>query len=444
MYWWIGQRAIDCIGIHKYYPISKIISCDYGIEHPKIVEATGAQIISLEKRIGNRKNWNAYMIGEAFLYAKASFNSNNVRNDRLVLIPYKNHPYIEDFAAKENLIVAAPPTSIINEIDDKHNCYLELEKNGCSQPKGGIFNSSEINYELLVKEFGEKFVIKRDKGASGSGTYFVFSKEEFLEIHNNFVGERLLVSEFIEGLSYNLHCVVCNNEVLVSEPSVQLVGVSQCTDRREVYCGNDFTAIKNIDQDIIRRIKDASYEVGIWLLKKGYRGIFGLDLVANEDNVVIVDVNPRFQGSTSLLTQCEISAGSIPIVSWHINEFLVGNGIEGKKIMHEPVLEGSQLIFHAKKSPSGNLINTTVPGVYDAHSDGTVKYVRPGLSLLDCASENEIVITSGVPHKGKIVDYGAQLLKIITRETVFDIEKRSINTKYQKIISNIEAKLVFA
>ena len=31
-YCWIGQRATDCIGLHKFLPFDAIICCDYGHE----------------------------------------------------------------------------------------------------------------------------------------------------------------------------------------------------------------------------------------------------------------------------------------------------------------------------------------------------------------------------------------------------------------------------
>jgi predicted ATP-grasp superfamily ATP-dependent carboligase len=83
-------------------------------------------------------------------------------------------------------------------------------------------------------------------------------------------------------------------------PSFQLIGVKELTGRPLGYCGNDFGAVKKLTRDIINQIEKITTQAGAWLAKKEYLGIFGLDLLVEDGKVYMVEINPRFQGSTML------------------------------------------------------------------------------------------------------------------------------------------------
>ena len=102
----------------------------------------------------------------------------------------------------------------------------------------------------------------------------------------------------MDGLSPNINAVVLDETVLLSYPSIQLIGVSECINLRAGYCGNDFSTTVSLPETVIQKIYEQTHKVGNWIRQQGYRGLFGIDFVTDGSTVYPVEINPRFQGST--------------------------------------------------------------------------------------------------------------------------------------------------
>jgi hypothetical protein len=95
-------------------------------------------------------------------------------------------------------------------------------------------------------------------------------------------------------------CVFPDGTIRLHPPSVQLIGIEACTERPFGFCGNDFGAIADLDHDGLVELDALSREVGQWLHEERYVGAFGLDALVDGPTVHFLEVNPRFQGSSSL------------------------------------------------------------------------------------------------------------------------------------------------
>ncbi len=95
-------------------------------------------------------------------------------------------------------------------------------------------------------------------------------------------------------------CVFPSGRIAKHPPSVQLIGVPELTSRPFGYCGNDFGAIKAIDEGLVAELDRMVDTTGRWLFEQGYIGAFGLDALVHEGHVLFTEINPRFQGSSDL------------------------------------------------------------------------------------------------------------------------------------------------
>lgn len=95
-------------------------------------------------------------------------------------------------------------------------------------------------------------------------------------------------------------CVFADGSVRLHPPSVQLIGIPSCTDRRFGYCGNDFGAVGHLDALVLDRIDALGHTIGRWLFDERYLGAFGVDALVHDGNVYFTEVNPRFQGSSAM------------------------------------------------------------------------------------------------------------------------------------------------
>jgi len=63
-------------------------------------------------------------------------------------------------------------------------------------------------------------------------------------------------------------------------------------------------------------------KVGLYMGSKGFLGIFGMDFLLNGDEVLALEINPRFQGSTMLLSLLQADRGEIPLAALHVMQFM--------------------------------------------------------------------------------------------------------------------------
>lgn len=93
-------------------------------------------------------------------------------------------------------------------------------------------------------------------------------------------------------------CLFPNGDITIHGPSVQLIGLSGCTNRPFGYCGNDFSAFSLLDPSQQKELERVVRMTGQWLSTQGYLGAFGLDAMLYQGHIFVVEINPRFQGSS--------------------------------------------------------------------------------------------------------------------------------------------------
>ena len=134
-------------------------------------------------------------------------------------------------------------------------------------------------------------------------------------------------------------CIFSDGTVTLHAPSLQLIGIPSCTTRMLGYCGNDFARIRELDSSVLEELEAMSVTVGRWLYRMGYLGAFGIDALVYDDRVYLSEVNPRFQGSTSIATRISADLGLPDVITDHIAAFL---GLEATPGHHLTDLARSQ------------------------------------------------------------------------------------------------------
>ena len=99
--------------------------------------------------------------------------------------------------------------------------------------------------------------------------------------------------------------VFADGSVSLHGPSLQLIGIEGFTSLPLGYCGNDFSAMKDLDPDLVRQFEGIAVGAGRWLASHGYLGAFGVDALVSGGEVLLTEVNPRFQGSSSLASEID-------------------------------------------------------------------------------------------------------------------------------------------
>lgn len=439
---WFGQRALDSVGLEHYLNLDLVMCCDYGQDSQSMADLSKLPMLSLEALSHHRENWTSAQLDRVVELARPYLDSFLAsRHSPLWVIAYSATHSLAEYAqlGKGHLHVLMPHADLKTRLDNKIVFADAIRKLQLRSPKTIVATASSlrVNYDSLT--ISPPFVAQLPISSSGLGTFFIQDRSDFTKLDHLNESTELLVRSYVQGISLNVNACVLGQRVIVGHPSIQLVGLPVCTTRAEVYCGNDFTAASSLPQPILTEIRKCVETIGRWLQQLGYRGMYGVDVVADLDTLAVypVDLNPRYQNSTHLLTQNGIAHGSIPMpvaaIAWEVSI-----GLADRSTMPEwepndqPIPMGSQIILHSLCEGLATVQGKLKPGVYTERA-GVYQWIRPGISLLDAATSNEFVLSCAVPYPGTVVHPGAPLLKVFSWESVYSINSQKLIPRFEQI-----------
>lgn len=162
------------------------------------------------------------------------------------------------------------------------------------------------------------YFIAQDPFASGGEGTFVFRDASELSAQIG-LQKKYIVTGYLENnISVNIHAIIYDNTVVLFPGSVQII---QKGNGRLLYRGADYITYKKISLDVRLRFENKCRE----LLKKvqefGYRGIIGVDAIIVGNEVLFMEINNRFQGSSVVLGKALMECGAPSLQSMNLDAF---------------------------------------------------------------------------------------------------------------------------
>lgn len=162
--------------------------------------------------------------------------------------------------------------------------------------------------------------------ATGSGGAAITLAHDFDDIHDfcNRADEGIIsVSTYMEGaLPLSINAVVFRDaEVFLAAPSLQLLGLVDCTTRPFGFCGNDFGFTRTLPSAAIEKLEQAVTHIGRWLARAGYVGCFGVDFLLWDGDLYFTEINPRFTASSTLSARHDAEADATDVILEHMAAF---------------------------------------------------------------------------------------------------------------------------
>jgi hypothetical protein len=176
---------------------------------------------------------------------------------------------------------------------------------------------------ILLSEFAESrcpVVLRSNRTDGGTGVQLARSPRDLPRrwpAHKDgFVGAAPFLAG---GVPLNVNaCVFESGQVSMHGPSLQIIGIPSCTSRAFGYCGNDFAAFADLPLQAMYDLEKMTRRTGHWLAKQGYRGAFGIDAIYHEGQVLFIELNARFQGSSVHSATIDVQLGRPDIFIEHI------------------------------------------------------------------------------------------------------------------------------
>lgn len=258
-------------------------------------------------------------------------------------IVFKNTSRVEDAATKASIKLLNPKASLSETIENKMSQIEWLGELGKKYlPPHAILPTKKLTWT------GEPFVLQWAHGHTGGGTILVSSEEQLKDIQSKFPYRIARRSPYINGSSYTVNAVVAADKILVGNISYQITGMKPFTDGMFTTVGNDWS----ISQDLLSEteleyVRTMVHDIGKKLNVSGWRGLYGVDLIRDEERgtIHLIEINARQPASTtfeSYLQKENRIAGVKGLTTFEAHiKALRGEHIDEELI---PVNDGAQII----------------------------------------------------------------------------------------------------
>ena len=200
--------------------------------------------------------------------------------------------------------ICVNPLHIIESMNDK--IFTRNFFSDCVKTPNSILINSEFctNYKFISEIFNKKyssFVLQETKGAGGLRNYFLSSN--YTPHIPTDIAYMLVTPYFKPEATINVHIVTSDKIFKILPPSVQI------TLNKFKYSGSDFIAYSYLPKQIKTQIFSYAEKIAQKVISIGAKGIFGVDFLLLENEVIFLECNYRYQGSSFILNKGLIYAG---------------------------------------------------------------------------------------------------------------------------------------
>lgn len=459
----VGVYAFDRVGLEDVIPDYHLLSLRYSLD-TKIIEKN-IRVFSLERGMGikhinmprNSTTVLAHPITKDYLSAfKAP-----------ALITYKSSSKMERICRDNGWTLVAPPIKFGKKLlEDKVKFRKILDQIGVRTPPGEIALVKNLGFHALEKKYGLPFVLQHPRRGGGKGTFFIKSQDDWhnaiekLQAHEK-EGEKaledvsrleIIAAKYINGPSPSITGCVTRHGTISTCPQYQLIDIAQLYNPQKgsgLFCGHDWSS-SNFSEHILDQAYSSVRKIGGYFKTLGYRGIFGIDFVLNENTkeLYVTECNPRLLGSFPTLTMAQLLNNEPPIIAFHLLEYLnIDYEIDIENIntlMRQPKC-GAQMFLHNLTGSWAKSRKRVRAGVYKLKSKIKnkklktyyIKFVRPGYSLNHIKDRNEFILTDGILRENSAYSPNRRLCRIITKSPVLSENKKTLTPWAARIAETV-------
>lgn len=213
-------------------------------------------------------------------------------------------------------VICCNSLSLIKMLNDKTAMRMTFSELVPVVPFLELTYSKILNLSAMFSNTS-KFIFQENCSSGGYGTHIVDVEADNME---SFVGKTYMISPYFEkSIPVNVHLLIGNETILYFPGSIQIIHE---IDNRLIYLGADYIAFETISVHEKDKLRSYANQLGKYLQKMGYRGVLGLDFLITKEEIMFIEVNPRFQASTPLLNTALIENNFPSIQEMQIAAFI--------------------------------------------------------------------------------------------------------------------------
>lgn len=213
-------------------------------------------------------------------------------------------------------VICCNELSLIKMLNDKTTMRMVFSEFVPVVPFQELTYSENFDLSKLFSNTS-MLIFQENNSSGGYGTHVVNIDSHAMD---EFAGKMFMVSPYIENsVSVNVHIIVGQKTILYFPGSIQII---RNLNNKLIYLGSDYIAFQSISLTERNKLSCYVNKLGEYLQNLGYRGIVGFDFLITKDEILFVEVNPRFQASTPLLNRALKNNGLPSIQEMQIAAFM--------------------------------------------------------------------------------------------------------------------------
>ncbi|HSX47591.1 MAG TPA: ATP-grasp domain-containing protein [Patescibacteria group bacterium] len=305
-----------------------------------------------------------------------------------------------------------------------------------------------LNSTRLFRDLEAEKVILQDENLSGGKGTYIITNDDDLKTARNFFKNRnsnnIVASKYIEGHEFSIQAVVTKSGIFVGPIQRQIIDDPLLVNphlNKEKFCGG---VIDKEDQSgtLFIGLRDLTKKIGLQLKNRGYKGIFGVDFIVDDNEIFLIEINARLTGLTALINAIYEEVEDMPLSLLHILE--LGNFkykiVDSKLDFNK---SGSILVLHSLSDKNYILLDSPKSGVY-SFKEGNLIYLSNKNLVLTNLNKDEFIIQKFAPN-GMLIKPGGRILNLLFNKSVLDKKTNklyNIDKLLTEVRNNVSLKKV--
>jgi hypothetical protein len=185
----------------------------------------------------------------------------------------------------------------------------------------------------------------------------------------------------------------------------ELIGAPELTPYAGGWCGNELYDAA-FSAEIRQQVQRKTQAMGDTLYQRGYRGVFELDYLIDQDSgeVYLGELNARMSGISAMTHMSDFSTANVPLFLFHLLEYdervdltLDVDAFNQAQLLHGAAGTAAQLILKYTDAALNIVTQAPVSGVYGMDPDGRLTLRQAGYTRRDALAADEAYVLRILP-----------------------------------------------
>jgi len=371
---------------------------------------------------------------------------------------YKSSARIEKTCEENGWQIIGNRSQLRDPLENKKIFREYVKEIGLQPIEGEVMALKDFNENVFLhfqKKFGPKLVLKLPEVIRGGGVGNTYAQkpadlksfwQKVARFKDYYQPQSVIIERQItQSLSCSITGCTTRFGVLTGVVQTQILDIPEVINVSRgsgMFVGHDWS-FKHYSASIQQQAEHICRRFGEFIYQKGYRGIFGIDLLVEQENgcqkVYPCECNPRFTGAFPVYSMIQLRQKEIPMDVFHLLEHLRLDyklDFDEVQSQYRSPKEGAQIIIHNRSEDWMQAEGELKAGVYRLVGE-ELEFIRPGFSMIDLKSSEEFVLTDGVPRKGAKIKPNLRILKILFPQKILASDGKAIDKRTKGVVESI-------